>query len=132
MLRVKVKVVESPVQGKGIVAVEFIPKGTVTWQYDPGIDIAYEPTEIEALDEEKRTDLMRYLYFDYKLNKYILCSDDQKYINHSRQPNITSTPEQDVAARDIAAGEELVCNYEDYESGWFDRPLRKSNVVHPW
>ena len=55
------------------------------------------------------------------MDKYILCSDDQKYINHSRQPNITSTPEQDVAARDIAAGEELVCNYEDYESGWFDR-----------
>ncbi len=121
MLRVKVKVVESPLQGKGIVAVEFIPKGTVTWQYDPGIDIAYDSAEIEALGEEERVDLMRYLYFDFKLNKFILCSDDQKYINHSGQPNIMSKPEQDVAARDIEPGEELVCNYEDYESGWFDR-----------
>ena len=121
MLRVKVKVVESALQGKGIVAEEFIPKGTVTWQYDPDKDIAYDISEVESLDEATRTDLMRYLYLDFNLNKYILCNDDQKFINHSTHPNISSEPECDVAARDIQPGEELVCNYEDYEQGWFER-----------
>jgi SET domain-containing protein len=121
MLRVKVKPHQSALQGTGLFADEFIPKGTVTWQYDPEFDLSYDQAYLDALTEDARTDLMRYLYYDYNLKKYVLCSDDQKYINHSNTPNIQSEPDKDVASRDIAEGEELVCNYEDYEVGWFLR-----------
>ena len=39
-----------------------------------------------------------------------LCGDHAKHMNHSDDPNLLDL-ETNVAARDIAAGEELTCNY---------------------
>lgn len=43
----------------------------------------------------------------------ILYADNSRHVNHAGLPNPVNTPDgmQEIAARDIAAGEELICNY---------------------
>lgn len=125
MLRVKAKPKESKLEGIGLFAEEFIPAGTITWQYDADFDTAFDPETYDRLEENAKELFLKHSYFDYKLEKYILCSDNQRFINHSENPNIKSTPEQDVAIIDIQIGEELLCTYSDYEPDWFER--RKIN-----
>jgi uncharacterized protein len=121
MLRVRTKLGLSRVDGIGLFADQYIPKGTVTWQYDPGYDMRWMEGDLDKLPPWTQEQFKKYSYFDYDLNCYILCVDDQRYINHSIDPNILSTPSQDVAGRDIEPGEELFCNYEHYEKDWFKR-----------
>lgn len=121
MLRVKTKLAQSSIDGIGLFADEFIPKGTVTWQYDPEFDVAFDEGALERIPEHVRGQFLKYSYFDHDLKKYILCSDDQRFINHSNNPNIVSTPEKDVAVQDIQPGEEIVCDYAHYEHDWFER-----------
>jgi SET domain-containing protein len=121
MLRVKTKLVASGIHGVGLFAAEFIPKGTITWQYDPEFDTAFEQSAIERIPEHVRSQFMKYSYYDHDLKKYVLCSDDQRFINHSDNPNIVSTPQRDEALIDIHLGEELLCDYAHYEHDWFER-----------
>jgi len=43
----------------------------------------------------------------------VLCADQAKFVNHSDQPNLLDSEDGAVeyAAYDIAANEELTCNY---------------------
>jgi SET domain-containing protein len=47
----------------------------------------------------------------------ILCGDHSKHMNHSAEPNLLDLENgyKNVAARDIAVGEELTCNYYDFD-----------------
>lgn len=121
MLRVKTKIKSSGIEGIGLYADQFIPKGTITWQYDAKFDSSYTEEEVNAMSELAREHFMIYAYFDHVRKLYILCSDYQRFINHSNNPNIDSTPDCDVAARDIKVGEEMTCDYTGYESDWFER-----------
>lgn len=121
MLRVRTKITQSSIEGVGLFADEFIPAGTITWQYDPEFDIAFDEDALKRIPEHVRGQFLKYSYFDHDIKKYILCSDDQRFINHSNTPNIRSTPEKDVAARDIQIGEEIMCDYAHYEHDWFER-----------
>ncbi|MSU55819.1 MAG: SET domain-containing protein-lysine N-methyltransferase [Candidatus Taylorbacteria bacterium] len=121
MLRVKTKLGQSEKEGIGLFADEFVPAGTVTWHFDPEFDAAFDESAVARVPEHVRGQFLKYSYFDHTLGKYILCSDDQRFINHSDAPNILSTPERDVASRDIKQGEEMTCDYTKYEPGWFER-----------
>jgi SET domain-containing protein len=121
MLRVSTKLGLSKVDGIGLFADQFIPKGTVTWQYDPEFDMKVTEETLKTLPQWTKDQFMKYSYFDYAQNCYILCVDDQRFINHSIDPNILSTPDCDKAGRDIKIGEELFCNYNHYERDWFER-----------
>lgn len=122
MLLVKTELKVSKVHGIGLFAAQFIPKGTVTWQYHPGLDISYCDNDILKMPDAARELFLKYAYYDKELELYILCSDDQRFINHEADsPNIISTPRQDVAGRDIMPGEELLCNYNCYDDTYFIR-----------
>ena len=121
MLRVKTKLGLSRVHGIGLFADQFIPKGTTTWKYDPDFDMQFSEETLKRLPEWTQDQFLKYSYFDYTLNTYILCIDDQRFINHSIDHNIISTPTEDQAGRDIKMGEELFCNYNHYEKNWFER-----------
>lgn len=121
MLRVKTKLGLSKVNGVGLFADQFIPKGTVTWSYDKNFDVKWTEKDIKDLPAWTKEQFSKYSYFDYEQNCFILCADDQRFINHSIDPNIISTPNEDRAGCDIAPGEELLCNYEHYEKDWFKR-----------
>jgi uncharacterized protein len=121
MLRVKTRIKESGIEGIGLFADQFIPKGTVTWQYDPKFDTGFTEEDVAQMPDIAREQFMVYAYFDHVRKLYILCSDYQRFINHSENPNIQSTPDQDVASRDIVPGEEMTCDYTLYEHDWFER-----------
>lgn len=122
MLLIKTDIRQSKVHGIGLFAAQYIPKGTVTWQYHPGYDPTYSENDLQIMPATAREQLLKYLYWDKDLNLYILCSDDQRFINHdSVSPNIISTPNQDVAARDIFPGEELLCDYDGYDETFLTR-----------
>lgn len=122
MLRIKTKVNQSEIHGIGLFADQFIPKGTTTWQRDPSIDIEFNIDDLPQIPEQLIEKFLWHCYFDYDIKKYILCADDQRFINHSSKNfNIQSSPDCDTSIRDIHPGEELLCNYKDYESDWFDR-----------
>jgi SET domain-containing protein len=68
---------------------------------------------------------MNYGYIDPRLGRYILCCDDARFLNHSDTPNLRPdfTLDRhgvDVAACDIAPGEELTVDYQFVEGA---RPM---------
>lgn len=124
MLRVKTCIRKSKINGLGLFADQHIPKGTVTWEFDKNFDPAFNKKQINKLLEIDKDYLLKYAYFDKTLNKYVLCSDNQRYINHSKNKskrNINSTITKDIAARDIKKGEELLCDYNQFDPDYFKR-----------
>lgn len=124
MLRVKTKVDKSSIHGLGLFADEFIPGGTVTWEYDESVDVGFDKEIIESLNDLNKQYLLHFCYFDKELNKFILCADSQRYINHSKNKekiNINSTLRKDVAAKDINPGEEFLCDYGLFDPEYFKR-----------
>ncbi len=122
MLKVKTKIKPSIIHGKGLFAGEFISKGTVTWEYDPDFDTGYTKRQIDSLPDSQRSYMMHFCYFDKKIKKFILCCDNQKFINHFPvKENVLSTPRKDTALRDIYPGEELLCDYRKFDKDYFGR-----------
>ncbi|WP_018616187.1 SET domain-containing protein [Segetibacter koreensis] len=96
--------------GYGVVATEFIPKGTITWAYDQ-LDRSFTPADIESLDRVYKDILHKYCYRDSKGN-YVLCWDNSRFVNHSFNSNCISTAYNfELAVRDIHPGEELTDDY---------------------
>jgi hypothetical protein len=100
----------SPEVGVGVIAKEFIPKGTLVWVRDP-LDRVLEPAEVAALPEPAKDFSLTYMYRNAG-GQYVLLWDHGKYVNHDFAPNCMPTPYGfDIAIRDIPAGAELT---EDY------------------
>jgi len=86
--------------------------------------IVAETSLDRVLIEEARRQILWYAYFDKKTGKYVLCSDDYRFINHSadkKKINIESSPYNDIALRDIQPGEEFLCDYNKFDDTYFAR-----------
>lgn len=132
MLMVKTFVKEStiPGAGLGLFANEFIKKGTVTWRFCPGFDRISTDDDLLRMSEESRAQFLKYCYKSKVGNYYILPGDDDRFINHTdNNPNIIegefekNSEPFSIAARDIEKGEELLCNYYEYDDH-ADKKLR--------
>jgi uncharacterized protein len=123
MLLVKTKIGTSPINGIGLFADQFIEKGTLVWKYMPGFDLLISKEEIERLSEPAREQTNNYAYFDTGHSKYMLCSDDARFFNHSNTPNCDESQNDiTVAMRDINKGEELVVNYRVFYGNLEEHP----------
>lgn len=110
MLIVKTYLDKSPINGIGLFAGEFIPKGTKIWIFTPKLDLAFKKIEV------KNKNIFEYLNkYCYRYNGYyILCMDDARFINHSDTPNTNDEKFPYVIAnKDIKEGEELTCDYNN-------------------
>lgn len=122
MLMIKTKIEASKINGIGLFANQFIPKGTTIWKFQPGFDIKIDKNELAKLPEITKEFFIKYAYLNSDTNKYILCFDDARFFNHSDNPNcIDESPEEEnegitFAARDIQQGEELTSNYRKYDA----------------
>lgn len=119
---IKTYIDKSKIQGIGLFAAEFIPKGKKIWELGP-LDIVYSIDEynklIYSLPIPAAHYLKRYCYLEG--DKYVLCGDDGKYVNHSYDPNTNG----DTAIRDIQPGEEITCNYHDIcGSDWSEEEFK--------
>ena len=122
MLLVKTRLGMSPIEGIGVFAEEFIAKGTPTWQFTPGLDQLLSREVIEGVPEQLKSALLRYSYLDKKTGLYIYCLDNARFVNHADAANTRGDYPadgnifgRDIAIRDIKAGEEITCNYAEFD-----------------
>jgi len=133
MLMVKTKIAQSATHGIGLFAAQFITKGTITWRFMPGLDLIVPEDILLQLSEPARAQFLNYCYVDKYTKHFILCFDDERFINHSEDPNIVQSKSEnetegvEIAARDIQEGEELFCDYTQFD---FDaiRKLNKTDI----
>jgi hypothetical protein len=119
--------------GYGVVAKEFIPKGTITWVLDK-FDREFTPNEHENLDPIYKELLEIYAYKN-NLGNLVLCWDNARFVNHSFNSNcLTTAYNFELAIRDIHPGEQLT---DDYGYLNIDKPFRginegtKRKIVYP-
>jgi SET domain-containing protein len=119
-------------QGVGLFADEYVPKGTVVWKFTPNFDQKFTEEEVLNFPENVQMFLARYAWLSSKTNMYCIASDNGKYFNHSEDPNVSSSYLDDedevvtVATKDIQKNEEITDNYANFE----DAGNRDNILVH--
>lgn len=118
MLVVKTKIGQSKIEGIGLFADQYIPKGTITWKFNPKFDIYFDPVEVEGMSELQKDLIIRFAYLSKKSGKYVYSIDNTRFTNHSTNPNIAEDEKDSenaeictIAIRDILMGEEMTIDY---------------------
>ena len=118
MLIVKTNLKYSEIHGLGCFAGEDIKKGQTVWRFDEGIDLIFKESDLKNFPVSFVEFLKMYAYSPLVNTEktYVLCADNARHMNHDENPNLDETPEGlNVALRDIKAGEELTCNYNQFD-----------------
>ncbi len=124
MMLVRTYLSTSMIEGVGIFAAEPIKAGDVIWRLEPKFDVFFTDADIEELPPHMQDFIARYFYPHMrKPGTWVLEADNGRFMNHSNTPNTDFTGfEEGFAISDIAAGEEITCNYHDFDptfAGWF-------------
>ena len=120
MLLVSASIKASPIHGWGCFTNEPIKKGQLVWVLDERLDLIIPYAALATLPAPARAFMLMYGYATLREGQkvLVLCGDHAKHMNHSDDPNVIESDasgECEVAARDIAAGEELTCNYYHFD-----------------
>ncbi len=136
MFIIETTIGQSPIHGTGVFAAQPIKAGTLIWVFHKGFDQCFTQEDLDKLPQNMKERIMDHCYLQPRNGKYVLCIDNARYMNHSETPNTDSVhvfPEGfvpphnsgeslidieeggTIAARDIAAGEELTTNYREYD-----------------
>ncbi len=120
MLLVDTYVGQSAIEGVGVFSVAPIAKGTVIWRLEPSFDRLIPRDQYESAPAYLKSLLDRYAYPSPDNPEFIVYEvDNGRFMNHSETPNTDfSDTGGAVAVRDIKAGEELTCNYNDFFTGY--------------
>lgn len=114
LLLVRTYIAPSPIEGIGVFAMDPIRAGQAIWRFVPGFDLLLPPDFLHQGDIKWIT---KYTQTCEITGMLLLCADNMRFMNHSDNPNVNSTKplfhgsQTDDALRDIAAGEELTCDY---------------------
>jgi hypothetical protein len=119
MLLVDARAGASRIHGIGLIAREFIPKGTRVWEPRPGFDLFLTEEGFAALSEPARRQVDWYAYWDPGRRMYVLSADDDRFTNHSDDPNTENVGEATHAVRDIRPGEEITWDYRPWSGADF-------------
>jgi len=113
MLLVNASKGPSLIHGLGLIAREAISEGTRIWVLNPEFDVLLTQAQVDALPPAIRNQVLYYACFFEAIDRYVLSSDDDRFINHSSEPNSISAENgwTTIATRDIAVGEEITWNY---------------------
>lgn len=128
-LRIEYDVRPSLVSGHGLFTTQYVPRGTMVWRYEPGVNtVAHNESSLRAqLKRLRRRDAARLLRYSYALGGTVFTPlDDSRMCNHAPAPNCGDNPNgpEDMnvyALRHLRPNEELFEDYGDYENlPWFD------------
>lgn len=138
MMTIPTFVALSQIHGMGLFTYVDIHKGDTVWIFDDLVDQKF--TEYEFLEMCEYCSYENYKKFHawayFEKDVWILCGDNAKFFNHSDTPNIKETNGvmYSVAERDIKRGEELTCNYKDFDEhdklvkgNLYDQSTKKSH-----
>ncbi len=132
---VKYSVQEIPGRGKGLVAEEFIPKGSKIWEFQPDrAKIFKSQDELESflrvIPPEQQIEALVHIFCSG--DEAILLMDDTQYTNHDENANTYNSDDlkENFASRDIYSGEEMTDNYKEFHViDWFEAICRKYSIV---
>ena len=128
VLLVKTKIGPSAIEGIGLFADQFIPKGTSVWKFVPRFDMRFSKADVAAMPEILRETFLKYAYLNADKGKYVWCFDNARFFNHSDDPNCIQGPPIegktcDIAVRDISLGEEITGDYRAFDAA-FEKKMR--------
>lgn len=124
MMVVSTYVGPSQIEGIGIFANEPIKAGSLIWVFNEGFDLIVSRAQLTDAPEHLVTFFERYAYPHHsEPEKFVLEFDHGRFMNHQEQPN-TDFREliNGYAIRDIAAHEELTCNYSEFDPTFILQP----------
>ena len=121
MLLIRTTVDQSPIHGFGVFAAEPVTAGTRIWSFDPMLDRIIPTAILAGYPQHVRDYLEHFCEYFPETGELVLSGDGDRYTNHSDTPNtVVDGPNGPqawvVAARDIAAGEEITCDYAEIRS----------------
>jgi SET domain-containing protein len=116
VLLFRTSVRQSPIHGLGVFAEEDIPDGAILWRFESILDRVIPEAELEGLPDHLVDFIDVYSEYFPELGVLVLSGDNDRFTNHSDDPNtevvLPNGPEAHVRARrPIAAGEEITCDY---------------------
>lgn len=116
MFLITTYIAKSEIEGVGVFAAEAVKKGEVISRFEPEFDRLVPVGEYIAAPPHLKALLDRYAFpHPHKSDFIVYEVDNSRFMNHSLDPNTDySNFEAGVALRDIAAGEELTCNYTSF------------------
>ena len=130
MLVIPARLQSSPIHGLGVFTVHAVPAGAVVSRFVPRFDVEYNAEALPELGEAERAYLRHYSYRSRFTGRYILPGDHDRFMNHSDAPNVGMNPDGSytcLALRDIAAGEELTCDYRTFDAEWQLKLARRAS-----
>jgi SET domain-containing protein len=119
MMCIAVDVRPSAIEGLGLFARHAVAAGTVVWRFAPALELTFSDAEVAALPAHAQEFLFHYCYQDLASRRWVLSGDNTRFMNHAADPNTGAVPgvtDHTVARRDIAAGEELTCDYFAFDA----------------
>jgi len=124
MLLVSTYVAASKIEGVGVFAGAAIAKGTLIWRLNPDFDRLVPADSYAGLPGVMKELIDRYAYPSPDKPGYLVYEvDNGRFMNHSDTPNTDfSEFGGGFAKRDIAAGEELTCDYSQFYDGFELQP----------
>ena len=119
MLLIPTYLAESRIPGAGIgvYCTEFVPQGTVIWEFVPGFDYI-----VEKLPEN---DVIRDFVVKYGYrpitgeNHWVMCADNGRFFNHHEDPSCLDIGAVTSARFDLSPGTELTSDYRVFCSDPF-------------
>lgn len=117
MLLISTYVAPSGIQGLGVFADEYIPAGSLIWRLDSKFDILVSESDVPGLPPHMQIYMKRYSFPHLEQPGYrVIDVDNGKYMNHSLAPNTDFRIfDSGYALVDIARGEEMTCNYHEFD-----------------
>ncbi len=120
MFIINTYIAKSDIEGVGVFTAEALTKGQIISRFEPDFDRLVPTEEYLNAPPHLKALLDRYAFpHPDKPNFIVYEVDNSRFMNHAKNPN---TDYSDFAAgralRDIAAGEELTCNYDDFFEGY--------------
>lgn len=104
----------SPLHGLGVFTVEPLRKGQLIIRHRPVFDLVFPPEVFASLPPAFCEAVEYYGYKDQASGSFAYDVDNGRFINHSEEPNLKCGQRIMKAARDIAAGEELLADYREF------------------
>jgi len=117
MLLISTYVAPSSIEGLGVYSDEYVPCGSLIWSLNPKFDVFVNEIELGSLPDHVRSYIARYSYPHLEMpGCRVIDVDNGKYMNHSLAPNTDFRIfDKGYALADIARGEEITCNYHEFD-----------------
>ena len=122
----------SLIEGVGLFAAAPIVAGTLIWRLADGLDVLLTEADIARMPALQRKFVERYGYPHMQREGLIVLEfDNGRFMNHCDLPNTDfRDAEQGWATRDIAVGEELTCDYSEFDPSFVLQPSLDKALWH--